>query len=117
MALKRTVREKCEKCEQRAARKIGDRIIDLAHRCPKRPPGPPTPPFTFYASEIIFEPGEFEPAFLQRELEEAWSIINDLREKRWQAERSAKDAVESAMRAVYDPGRPAPHHGSGPAAS
>lgn len=114
MALKRTVHEKCQSCGARNARVIGD-VVKSGHVCPNTPPGPPTSPWRENRlSDVIFVPGEFSAEFLAQELHEAWATIEDLRAKRWRAERAASEAVQQAMRAVYDPGRPVPPHGSGP---
>lgn len=100
MALKISIFEKCRKCGDRNARKVGHRVIN-DHRCQHSPPGPPIPPRTFAADLVIFIRGDFEPEFLRKELDEAWVMIDDLRNKRWLAERAVEDAVKQAMRQAY----------------
>lgn len=100
MALKIKIFEKCERCGGRNARKVGEKITD-GHRCPSAPPGPAVPPRTFNADAVIFVPFDFDPEFLRNELDEAWVMIDGLRDKRWKAERAVKDAVEQAMRDTY----------------
>ena len=100
MALKIRVYEKCERCDARNARRVGDHIIER-HNCPKGPPGPAAPPRTFTADAVIFVPYDFDPEFLRKELDEAWVMIDDLRNKRWMAERAVADAVKQAMAETY----------------
>jgi hypothetical protein len=101
MALKIRISEKCERCGARNARRIGDQIIERHGRCPNGPPGPPVPPRTFKADAVVFVPCDFDPEFLRKELEEAWVMIDELRNKRWLAKRAVADAVTQAMRETY----------------
>lgn len=105
MAVKALIHEKCQECGARDARKIGARIQVFGHRCPYAPPGPGDGPRQFRADEVNFIPGDFTVAELSAELDEAWSIINDLRNKRWEAERAVLHAVQAATQEVYAPAR------------
>lgn len=101
--LKRTIREQCESCSGRNARKVGDTIV-VSHNCPNAPPGPCDPPRSYHVSQVIFEPGEFTAETLREELDKAWVLIDDLRKKRWAAEDAALRNVRLAFKGVYDHG-------------
>ncbi len=100
MAIKITIFERCERCGGRNAMKVGDTIV-VNHQCPNAPPGPSDPPKRFSANDVVFDPFEFNSALLQTELEAAWLLIGDLRDKRWKAERAVTEAVKNAMTQTY----------------
>lgn len=102
MAVKLTVHEKCPRCGQRAARKVGN-FIKVWHECAEKIPGPQGPPRRFHVDEVIFEPADFTPDQYRAELDAAWREVDDLWAKLHAAERAAGLAASNAVRGVYAP--------------
>lgn len=57
MAVKRNVREFCEKCGERDARDDGNYVWWGLHKCPHAAPGPINPPRRSPKTEVCFIPG------------------------------------------------------------
>lgn len=90
MAVKVTVRERCDKCGQRDARLEGNRVIRSLHRCPKAPPGPSSVPHPLPLSQVNFFPAEWTPEEL---LTEANEEISRLKTRNATLEARIKDAA------------------------
>lgn len=56
MAIKRTIKERCDRCGEINARLMPDGSVKVGHVCKNPTQGPQAPPYTFRPKEVIFEP-------------------------------------------------------------
>ena len=79
MALKAKINERCDRCGKRAARLVGDFIIEM-HDCPNLPPGPrhPAGRGRVSAASYSFVPAEFSAEELKADLDAAFLEIERL---------------------------------------
>lgn len=65
MAVKRTIKERCDRCGEIRARLMPDGSVKVGHLCKKPVPGPQSPPYTYRPGEVIFEPAPPQPSSTQ----------------------------------------------------
>lgn len=96
MAPKRPISELCSRCGRVDATLLEDGRVKVGHNCPDAVPGPPDPPRTYNAGEVLFRPApEVRLRILIRlALEERENGRKELAKLRGEVEQSLCAAID-----------------------